>query len=757
MISALINGRSDDAAGRSRGAAGRCFARRPAAHGNQARLRRGRLRRLHGRCVDGAPVVSCLLPAKAVAGKTVTTVEGIGAGRSASRSARLHGARRLAMRVLHPRLHRRSGGLPRCLARGARRRRRRPARRSAAALSGHLCRCGAYDNILRAVADACAGRYDGDAERSPRVEARAKVTGAAVYTVDVRHEGQLEARDPALAARARSRRRARSRAGARRGRGRRGRLPPRRRPHARASSASRSPRSPRRSQERARRAGRDQGRLRDPAERHRAGGGAQSRRADPFPRGKGQKYNAGEGAGAPASWSGNLRGPVVGLLAQEKIGAPLDRRGARRARSAAVRGTFRTGVQQHTCLEPHAAVARFDGDELTVHVSTQAVTTSAPRSPSGSSSIRAKVRVIAEHVGGGFGSKATLGDETIVGGQARPGRQRAGPGGLRPARGTVGRGLSAGGRGQARAAADARRRAQGAVADAHSDAGVGHELDRRRARPAHLPGRSQGSRRLRRRQQPAAGLAVPRSRRSADGVRARAGDRRGGAAARTSIRSRCASAGTPTPNRQRLYDWAAGLEPWRRRRAPEPQTGRYRRGVGVAAGYWLYLWQPGLEGRAGDRERPPRRQRRQRRTSAPARRTVIADTVAREFGLDPHEIEVRHRRFEICRKGRPPAAAASRRRSCRRCFVAAGKLKAGIARKPGASRRPARTLRGGSSSPRRPISRSRPSAAKTTSRNGRWDHLAAEGRGDHRLGVRLDAAPFSRTLRSAPARRARYR
>ena len=32
----------------------------------------------------------------------------------------------------------------------------------AAALSGHLCRCGAYDNILRAVAEACSGRYDGD-------------------------------------------------------------------------------------------------------------------------------------------------------------------------------------------------------------------------------------------------------------------------------------------------------------------------------------------------------------------------------------------------------------------------------------------------------------------------------------------------------------------------------------------------------------------------------------------------------------------
>ena len=38
-----------------------------------------------------------------------------------------------------------------------------------------------------------------------------------------------------------------------------------------------------------------------------------------------------------------------------------------------VEATFRTGTQQHACLEPHAAVARFDGDRLTVHVSTQAV------------------------------------------------------------------------------------------------------------------------------------------------------------------------------------------------------------------------------------------------------------------------------------------------------------------------------------------------------------------------------------------------
>src|SRR5215470_18568573 len=61
-----------------------------------------------------------------------------------------------------------------------------------AALSGHLCRCGAYDGISRAVTDACAGRFDGDNFTSPRVEARDKVTGAARYTVDIKQQGMLE-------------------------------------------------------------------------------------------------------------------------------------------------------------------------------------------------------------------------------------------------------------------------------------------------------------------------------------------------------------------------------------------------------------------------------------------------------------------------------------------------------------------------------------------------------------------------------------
>ena len=69
---------------------------------------------------------------------------------------------------------------------------------------------------------------------------------------------------------------------------------------------------------------------------------------------------------------------------------------------------------QHTSLEPHAAVARFDGDRLTVHVSTQAVFHVMELIAKRYKLEHDKVRVIADHVGGGFGSKGTIGIETIA-------------------------------------------------------------------------------------------------------------------------------------------------------------------------------------------------------------------------------------------------------------------------------------------------------------------------------------------------------
>ncbi|MDU6134645.1 (2Fe-2S)-binding protein [Bradyrhizobium sp.] len=141
--------------------------------------------------LDGAPVVSCLLPAQAAADKSLITIEGVGA-------AGLHPMQKAFM--AHDALQcgfctpgfvveatafhddwRAAKGMA------------TPSREEIVeALSGHLCRCGAYEGIYRAVAEACSGRFDGIDPIAPRLEAREKVTGLARYTVDIHHDGQLE-------------------------------------------------------------------------------------------------------------------------------------------------------------------------------------------------------------------------------------------------------------------------------------------------------------------------------------------------------------------------------------------------------------------------------------------------------------------------------------------------------------------------------------------------------------------------------------
>jgi len=49
------------------------------------------------------------------------------------------------------------------------------------------------------------------------------------------------------------------------------------------------------------------------------------------------------------------------------------------------------------------------------------------------------------------------------------------------------------------------------------------------------------------------------------------------------------------PKRRALYDWAASLPVWATRPAPGSQTGRFRRGVGVAASNWIYVLDSGTE------------------------------------------------------------------------------------------------------------------------------------------------------------------
>jgi xanthine dehydrogenase YagR molybdenum-binding subunit len=365
--------------------------------------------------VDGAPVVSCLMPARAAAGKSVTTVEGIG-------EAKLHPVQKAFM--AHDALQ--CGfctpgfvveAVAFCDAWRATKGTATPSREEiGAALSGHLCRCGAYDGIFRAVAEACAGRFDGDNIASPRVEARDKVTGLAKYTVDIRHDGQLEGfilRSPFAHARFAEIDLAPARA-----------MPG----VAAAISLLGDDRIVRYVGEPiAAVAAKDRktalaalAAIKLTSEKLPAVIGLDNARKSDAPivfekSSRKKAGNVSEGAGgAPAPWKGNVRGPSGAFSHKaKKARGWLD--DARQARDPLlVEGTFRTGTQQHACLEPHAAVARFDDDRLTVHVSTQGVFELKEAIAKRWKLDHHKVHVIADHVGGGFGSKGRIGIETVA-------------------------------------------------------------------------------------------------------------------------------------------------------------------------------------------------------------------------------------------------------------------------------------------------------------------------------------------------------
>jgi xanthine dehydrogenase YagR molybdenum-binding subunit len=509
-----------------------------------------------------------------------------------------------------------------------------------AALSGHLCRCGAYDGIFRAVADACAGRFDGNDVPPPRMEARDKVTGSAKYTVDIHHDGQLEGvilRSPFAHARIAEFDLAPARA-----------MP--------GVSAAISLLGDDRivryvGEPIAAVAAKDRktalaaiAAIKLTSERLPAVIGLDdARKSDApvvFERSARKKAgNVSEGGGSPASWKGNLRGPTAAFSkkARKVRSWVADARAANNP--LLVEGIFRTGTQQHSCLEPHAAVARFDGDRLTVHVSTQAVFHLMELIAKRYKLDHDKVRVIADHVGGGFGSKASLGAETTT--AIELAREAKAPvrvaydrheelsvSGYRPAaemkiallpseQGEL-KALSLTAYGDTGAATNSTiaalaRLIYPAEAKELVDFDVISNL------PAGAPFRGPGG--------PPMAFALEQAideaalRMNVDPI---------------ALRKRW----DPDPNRQRLYDWGLSLDTWRSRKPVAAQSGRYRRGIGVATGYWLYLWQPGskveVAVKGGHLVVSTATQ-----DIGTGTRTVIANTVAREFGLEPHEIEVR--------------------------------------------------------------------------------------------------------------------
>ena len=587
--------------------------------------------------LDGIPVTSCLLPATALEGRALTTIEGLGPD--------LHPVQRAF--IAHDALqcgYCTPGFVVEAIAFHDRWRRERgseePTRDEVAqALAGHLCRCGAYVGILAAVRDACAGRFDSGDIGGPRVEAPEKVTGEAVYAADVRHQGQLEGailRSP--------------------------------HPHARVISVDLDPARALPGCEAAvellgkerlvRYVGQEVAAV-AAVDRHTAeqalalvrvryqqlpaAVGAEAARRE----GAAAVYSglrkrapsAGEGPPTPARWHGNLRGPVGAFSQRARKARRLISDAREGGDPLLVEGTWRTAAQVHTALEPHACAARWHGESLHLHVSTQAVGRLAKEIAERFGLEDDQVHVVAEHVGGGFGAKQSLTPETVAAIElARAARapvrialdrgEEVSLAGYRPSA-EIELALLAG-------ASDGPRALQ---VRAYQDAGVSvgsliaalcrmiypapakdlQDFDVVNHMPPGLPFRG-----------PNAPLSCWALEQAVDEAAHRLGEDP------IALRRRW----DPLPERQRLYTWVESLALWRDRPASGSERGRFRRGVGVAAANWLYIYQLGCEVEVGV-EGGRLYVATGVQDIGTGSRSVLARTVARAFDIEPGAVDVR--------------------------------------------------------------------------------------------------------------------
>lgn len=598
----------------------------------------------HGACgacavkLDGTPVKACMLPATSVHGRSLTTVEGL------ARRKGLHPVQRafmaedgmqcgyctpgfvVAASAFHERWRKTQGT-------------KTPDRDDiAAALAGHLCRCAAYEQIYAAVARACAGDFDAGPDPSaPRKEARAKVTGQVRYTVDVVHDGMLHAKalhSPHAHAIVRSIDWSEALA----------------EPGVRAAVALTQEGQTIRfaGQEIMALAAVDEATAQRAIAKVRVEYDVRDAVLDPeaarapdaplvYPgRSRRKPLNASEAPLIPMPWSGNVRGPLQVLSKLPAIAR--GRIADARKDGHVVEGTWIAGTQCHTTLEPHAAVARWDGGSLLVHVSTQAVRDMAHDIADRWGLPRDDVRVVAEHVGGGFGSKASLTQEIVIpielarasGAPVRYVQDRRAEmalGGNRPGC-SVELALGADRSGQMRGLLTTAHSAPGSAVG--SAVAVLHRLIYPKAprelvdydvvthtppgKPFRAPGGPQATWAL---EQAIDQLAFDMK---IDPVMLR-------------------RPWDPNPARTALYDWVQALPAWASRGAPQSDRGRFRRGIGLACGAWFCFQEPKSKVRI-DAGPDGIRAMQSSQDMGNGTRSIIAKTIAEAFGMSMDAIEV---------------------------------------------------------------------------------------------------------------------
>ncbi|NRQ31726.1 molybdopterin-dependent oxidoreductase [Nonomuraea sp. NN258] len=521
--------------------------------------------------LDGDPVVSCLLPAARLDGAAVTTVEGLGGEHPVQRAFMEADALQCGFctpgfvvesAAFHDRWRKERGDVA-------------PSRAEVAeALAGHLCRCGAYENIYRALQRACTGEFDDRQARPARVEALAKVTGEARYTVDVRLDGMLH-----------------------------GVLIRSDRPHARVGQVAGAVDllGPDRT---VRYTG-------QPIAAVAAGTEAAARRAaaeitvvyedlpaaltesDPaivYP-GKDERRRApsnGEGPALMARWTGNRRtGPASSWRGRTALRRLAD--AARAHDPGYYAATFTTAAQSHTALEPHATVADWRPDgTLVLYTSTQAIGHVRDQAAKRWGLRPEQVTVIAEHVGGGFGAKQLLGMDAIAAAELSRATGRPVRVELSRAEELTDTGYRPGTRVDLRLLADGRGELAALSIDARGYGGVSvgstvalFGLLMYGRAPRHLRDHDVVSN-----APPGAAFRGPGGapfawavEQGVDEIAHRLG------ADPIELRRRWDG----NARRRALYTEASRLDLWRDRPPTGSQRGRYRRGVGVAAANWVYL------------------------------------------------------------------------------------------------------------------------------------------------------------------------